>query len=67
MLSAGHLAGPDDMVGPSCHVVCPSGRLQLMDGSPPVADGSGKTLEVLLVDALPDIAEQWARRCSTSV
>ena len=60
MLSAGHLAGPDDMIGPSVHVVCPAGRLQQMDGSPPVVDVEDKTLEVLLVDALPEIADNMS-------
>ena len=60
MLAAGHLAGPDDMIGPSVHVVCPAGRLQQMDGSPPVGDMEDKTLEVVLVDALPEIAENMS-------
>lgn len=57
ILDAGHQAGPDDMIGPSCHVVAPAGRLQQMDGSPPIAEEPGRTLELVLVDSLPDIAE----------
>ena len=53
-LAEGMLAGPDDMVGPSKLVTVEGGRLEAMDGSPPIA-GEGGSMDVLLVDMTPGI------------
>ena len=53
-LEEGMTAGPDDMMGPSRVVTVDAGRLENMDGSPPVAE-QGAQLRVLLIDMTPGI------------
>ena len=48
MLEEGQSAGPMELIGPSHYAAVPGGRLETMDGSPPI-EGE-EQLEVLLVD-----------------
>ena len=48
VLEDGQVAGPMELIGPSHYLVVPGGRLETMDGSPPL-EGE-EQLEVLLVD-----------------
>ena len=55
-LEDGMDAGPDDLIGPSTSLTIDAGRLEVMDGSPPVAE-VGAQLELVLVDMAPDIVD----------
>ena len=55
-LEDGQQAGPDDMIGPSTTVVVAGGRLEEMDGSPPVPE-EGVHVDLVLVDMSPDILD----------
>ena len=55
-LEEGMDAGPDDLIGPSTSLTIDGGRLEVMDGSPPVAE-PGTQVEVVLVDMSPDIVD----------
>lgn len=56
VLSSGLLAGPDELIGPSHRVAVPGGVWDPVTGGDPVADPDS-TVPVLLLDALPGIAE----------
>ena len=49
-------AGPEDMLGPSKVVSVPAGRLDQMDGSPPVAE-AGAMMTAVLVDMTQGVLE----------
>ena len=57
VLEAGQIAGPDDLVGPSVLMHVPGGRLDQMNGSPPVA-APDAWVDVMVVDMSPDILDQ---------
>ena len=57
VLEAGQIAGPDDLVGPSVLMHVPGGRLDQMNGSPPVAVPDA-WVDVMVVDMSPDILDQ---------
>ena len=57
VLEAGQIAGPDDLVGPSVLMHVPGGRLDQMNGSPPVA-APDAWVDVIVVDMSPDILDQ---------
>ena len=57
VLEAGQIAGPDDLVGPSVLMHVPGGRLDQMNGSPPVA-APYAWVDVMVVDMSPDILDQ---------
>ena len=56
VLSAGLLAGPDEVIGPSHRVAVPGGVWDPVTGGDPVADPDS-TVPVILLDALPGIAD----------
>ena len=57
VLDGGQLAGPEDLIGPSALMHVPGGRLDQMDGSPPVPVPDS-WVDVVVVDMNPDILDQ---------
>ena len=56
-LEGGQIAGPDDLIGPSTLMHVPGGRLDQMNGSPPVSVPDS-WVDVVVVDMSPDILDQ---------
>ena len=57
ILEGGQDAGPDELIGPSTTIKVPGGRLEQMNGPPPIAV-PGTMVDLVLIDMHPDVLSQ---------
>ena len=57
ILEGGQDAGPDELIGPSTTIRVPGGRLEQMNGPPPIAV-PGAMVDLVLIDMHPDVLSQ---------